>query len=176
MRPRRGAAFFDRDGVINLDRGYVHRPDQVEWSHGAAEAIVAANAAGLAVVVVTNQSGVARGFYGEAEVEALHGWMQGQLAAAGARVDRFYHCPFHEAAAVEAYRVADHPDRKPNPGMLLRAIADLSLDPAASFLIGDQPSDLAAAAAAGVRAYLFEGGDLAGLTRRAIAALGDQGG
>ena len=176
MSPRRGGAFFDRDGVLNLDRGYVHRPDQVEWSQGAAEAIAAANAAGLVVVVVTNQSGVARGFYGEAEVEALHAWMREQLSAAGARVDRFYHCPFHETAVVEAYRVADHPDRKPNPGMLLRAIADLSIDPAGSFLIGDQPSDLAAAAAAGVRAYLFEGGDLAGLTRKAIAELGLQSG
>jgi D-glycero-D-manno-heptose 1,7-bisphosphate phosphatase len=172
----RGAAFFDRDGVLNRDKGYVHRPEDVEWSPGAAEAIAAANAAGLLVVVVTNQSGVARGFYGEAEVEALHAWMRDQLAAAGARVDRFYYCPFHEAAVVEAYRVADHPDRKPNPGMLLRAIEDLVIDPARSFLIGDQPSDLAAGAGAGVAAYLFEGGDLAGLARQAIAELDDKGG
>lgn len=172
----RGAAFFDRDGVLNRDKGYVHRPQDVEWSPGAADAIAAANAAGLLVVVVTNQSGVARGYYGEAEVETLHAWMRGQLAAAGARVDRFYYCPFHEAAVVEAYRVADHPDRKPNPGMLLRAIEELTIDPARSFLIGDQPSDLAAGAGAGVATYLFEGGDLAALARQAIAELSRKGG
>jgi D-glycero-D-manno-heptose 1,7-bisphosphate phosphatase len=125
---------------------------------------------------VTNQSGVARGFYGEADVEALHDWMRSALAAAGARVDRFYYCPFHQDAVVEAYRVADHPDRKPNPGMLLRAIEELAIDPARSFLIGDQPSDLAAGARAGVAAYLFEGGDLAGLACQAIAKLGRKGG
>src|SRR3974390_1576914 len=89
----RGAAFFDRDGVLNRDTGYVTKPEGVEWSTGAVEAIAAANAAGLLVVVVTNQSGVARGFYGEAEVEALHAWMSDELAALGARVDRFYYCP-----------------------------------------------------------------------------------
>jgi D-glycero-D-manno-heptose 1,7-bisphosphate phosphatase len=172
----RGVAFFDRDGVLNRDKGYVYRPEDVEWTPGAAEAVAAANAAGLWVVVVTNQSGVARGFYGEAEVEALHAWMRARLAAQGARIDRVYYCPFHEDAVIEAYRASDHPDRKPNPGMLLRAIAELDADPARSFIIGDQPSDLAAGAAAGVAAYRFGGGDLAALTRQAIAKLGLQGG
>ena len=85
----RGAAFFDRDGVLNLDTGYVHRPVDFQWTPGAMAAIAAANAAGLAVVVVTNQSGVARGYYGEADVEALHAWMNGELARSGARIDRF---------------------------------------------------------------------------------------
>lgn len=169
---RRGAAFFDRDGVLNVDRGYVHRPSDVEWVAGAAEAVRLANAAGLAVVVVTNQSGVARGYYGEAEVEALHGWMTAEMAAQGARIDRFYHCPFHAEAVVEAYRVDDHPDRKPNPGMLRRAIAELGLDPGRSFMIGDQISDVVAGARAGVASYLFDGGDLAVLTTQAIAELG----
>jgi D-glycero-D-manno-heptose 1,7-bisphosphate phosphatase len=172
----RGAAFFDRDGVLNRDKGYVHRPEDVEWTAGAAEAVRRANAAGLWVVVVTNQSGVARGFYGEAEVEALHAWMSDQLAAQGARVDRFYHCPYHEAGVVEAYRIADHPDRKPNPGMLLRAIADLSIDPGRSFMIGDQISDMVAGARAGVASYLFDGGDLADLAGQAIAELAFEGG
>ena len=172
----RGAAFFDRDGVLNLDTGYVHRPVDFQWTPGAMAAIAAANAAGLAVVVVTNQSGVARGYYGEADVEALHAWMYGELARSGARIDRFYHCPYHEDGVVEAYRVANHPDRKPNPGMLLRAVADLDLDPKASFLIGDQPSDMTAGERAGVAPYLFDGGDLLALTRRAIAALPVEGG
>lgn len=172
----RGAAFFDRDGVLNLDAGYVYRPEDFEWTTSAIAAIAAANAAGLVVVVVTNQSGVARGYYGEAQVEALHAWMNSELARHGARIDRFYHCPYHEDGVVEAYRVANHPDRKPNPGMLLRAIADLDLDPKASFLIGDQSSDMTAAERAGVAGYLFDGGDLLALTRRAIAALPVQGG
>lgn len=170
----RGAAFFDRDGVLNLDKGYVGRAKDVVWVPGAARALAAANAAGLAVIVVTNQSGVARGYYAEADVAALHAWMAAELASQGARVDAFYHCPFHPDAVVEAYRAADHPDRKPNPGMLLRAIDDFGLDPAASFLIGDQPHDLAAAAAAGVRGYLFDGSDLLALTLRALADLGVQ--
>jgi D-glycero-D-manno-heptose 1,7-bisphosphate phosphatase len=168
----RGAAFFDRDGVLNLDKGYVHRPEEIEWTPGAAEAVRLANAAGLTVVVVTNQSGVARGYYGEADVAALHAWMTERMAEQGARIDRFYHCPFHAEAVVEAYRHVDHPDRKPNPGMLLQAIAELSLDPARSFLIGDQLSDVIAGARAGVASYLFEGGDLAALTLQAIAELG----
>ncbi len=167
----RGAAFFDRDGVLNRDVGYVHRPEDFEWTPGAMAAVAAANAAGLAVVVVTNQSGVARGFYSEAEVEALHAWMHRELASQGAFIDRFYHCPYHADGVVAAYRIADHPDRKPNPGMLLRAIADLAIDPKASFMIGDQPSDMTAAARAGVTGYLFDGADLLALTRRAIAAL-----
>lgn len=168
----RGAAFFDRDGVLNRDKGYVHRSEDVEWTPGAAEAIRLANQAGLAVVVVTNQSGVGRGYYGEADVAALHRWMSDELAREGAVVDRFYYCPFHAEAKVEAFRAADHPDRKPNPGMLLRAIAELSLDPARSFMIGDQLSDVIAGARAGVASYLFEGGDLAALTAQAIAELG----
>ena len=162
--------------MLNLDTGYVHRPVDFQWTPGAMAAIAAANAAGLAVVVVTNQSGVARGYYGEADVEALHAWMNGELARSGARIDRFYHCPYHEDGVVEAYRVANHPDRKPNPGMLLRAVADLDLDPKASFLIGDQPSDMTAGERAGVAPYLFDGGDLLALTRRANAALPVEGG
>jgi D-glycero-D-manno-heptose 1,7-bisphosphate phosphatase len=168
---KRGCAFFDRDGVLNLDKGYVHRPADITWTAGAAAAVRHANRAGLWAVVVTNQSGVARGYYEEADVEALHAWMTREFAAQGARIDRFYHCPFHEAARVDAYRWTDHPDRKPNPGMLLRAIADLAIDPARSFLIGDQPSDLAAAQRAGIVGYLFKGRGLAALTGRAIAKL-----
>ena len=167
----RGAAFFDRDGVLNRDTGYAHRPEHIDWMPGAAEAVAAANAAGLVVVVVTNQSGVARGLYTEADIQTLHVWMAAELAAQGARIDRFYHCPYHAEAVVEAYRHVDHPDRKPNPGMLLRAIADLAIDPARAFLIGDQDRDLAAARAAGVTGYRYDGGDLSTHARQAIANL-----
>jgi D-glycero-D-manno-heptose 1,7-bisphosphate phosphatase len=167
----RGAAFFDRDGVLHIDKGYLYKPDDVEWTQGVVGAIRLANEAGLLVVVVTNQSGVARGLYSEADVTKLHAWMTAQLGARDARIDRFYHCPFHETAVVERYRIADHPDRKPNPGMLLRAIEELSIDPLRSFLIGDKPSDLAAGAKAGITSYLFDGRDLASLVRRVITDL-----
>ena len=173
---RRGAAFFDRDGVLNRDVAYAHKPEQIEWITGAAEAVRLANEAGLVVVVVTNQSGVARGYFSEADVQALHDWMTAQLAAQDARIDRFYYSPFHKTAVNDAYRVTDHPDRKPNPGMLLRAIKDFDIDPARSFLIGDQISDVLAGARAGVASYRFHGKDLPGLVRQAIAELGDQGG
>ena len=157
--------------MLNVDKGYVRRPEDIVWTVGVAEAIRRANAADLLVVVVTNQSGVARGYYDETDVDALHVLMGRRLREQGARIDRFYYCPFHEAVLVAAYRSADHPDRKPSPGMLLRAINEMSIWSARSFLIGDQASDLAAAERAGIVGHLFEGGDLAALTGRAIAEL-----
>ena len=157
----RPAVFLDRDGVLNADLGYVHRWEDVRWTPGAARAVAALNAAGWAVVVVTNQSGVARGLYDEAAVKALHERMAAALAEHGAVIEAFYYAPHHADATVEAYRHPDHPDRKPNPGLLLRAARDLGLDLSRSLLIGDQASDLEAARRAGVRGILFEGGDLA---------------
>jgi len=160
---------------LNRDVAYAHRPEQIEWMPGAIEAIRLANAAGLLVVVVTNQSGIARGYFTAADVEALHDWMVKELAAQDAHIDGFYYCPYHEAAVDEAYRVSEHPDRKPNPGMLLRAIEDLSIDPAKSFMIGDQISDVLAGARAGVASYRYHGDDLVALVRQAIAELGGEG-
>jgi D-glycero-D-manno-heptose 1,7-bisphosphate phosphatase len=155
-----GLAILDRDGVLNLDVGYAHRPDQLVLVEGAAAAVRRLNDAGWTVAVVTNQSGVARGLYDEAQVGVFHAAIEAALAAAGAHVDAWYFCPFHPDAVVPAYRHADHPDRKPNPGMVLRALADFTVPPARAFLIGDQPSDLEAARRAGVAGYRFEGGGL----------------
>ena len=155
----RPALFLDRDGVINLDHGYVHRWAEFDFVEGAAELIRAYNEAGYLVFVVTNQAGVAHGFYGEADIQCLHEQVSDALARHGAHVDRFYYCPYHPEAAIEAYRM-DHVDRKPGPGMLLRAMADWSIDRRRSLLIGDRDTDLAAAAAAGVRAVKFAGRDL----------------
>ena len=156
---RRPAAFLDRDGVINVDVGYAHRPDQLAFVDGARSAIRKLNDAGLRVIVVTNQAGVARGYYPEAQVHVFHDAIQTELARVGAYVDRFYHCPFHPEGILPEYR-ADHPDRKPRPGMILRALADQPIDRDRSFLIGDRQSDLDAAAGAGVSGVLFEGGSL----------------
>jgi D-glycero-D-manno-heptose 1,7-bisphosphate phosphatase len=155
-----GLAILDRDGVLNLDVGYAHRPDQLVLVEGAAAAVRRLNDAGWAVAVVTNQSGVARGLYDEAAIGVFHAAMDAALVASGAHVDAWYYCPFHPDATVPAYRHVDHPDRKPNPGMVLRALADFAVSPDRAFLIGDQPSDIEAARRAGVAGYLFRGGDL----------------
>jgi D-glycero-D-manno-heptose 1,7-bisphosphate phosphatase len=156
----RAAAFLDRDGVLIVDSGYPHRPEDLVFVEGAAAAVRRLNEAGLVVVLVTNQSGIARGYFGEAEMRAFHDLLQAGLEAGGARLDAIYHCPYLPDAAVEAFRHPDHPDRKPNPGMILKAMADLDLTREGSFLIGDKDSDLEAARRAGVPGHLFQGGDL----------------
>lgn len=166
----RPAVFFDRDGVLNLDEGgYTHRPEDLVWTPGAREAVRLANDAGWTTVVVTNQSGVARGYYDEAAVDAFHAHMQAELAQAGARIDAFYACFHHADAADARWRHSDHPDRKPNPGMILRAAREHDLELGRSVLIGDRPSDLEAARRAGVRGVLYAGGDLAAVLREALS-------
>jgi len=154
------AVIFDRDGVLNIDHGYVGQVDRLEWIDGAKTALRRLNEAGVKVLVATNQSGVARGYFDEAAVDAVHRAMQADLAALGARIDAFYVCPFHEDAANPAYAHPNHPDRKPNPGMVLKALADWRLDPARVILIGDKDSDMEAAAGGGVAGALFPGGNL----------------
>jgi len=154
------AVFLDRDGVLNVDHGYVHDPARLDWIEGAREAVAAMTQAGLKVLVVTNQSGIGRGYFDKPAMDRFHDVMQAQLAERGGRIDAFYHSPFHEAAAIEAYRVADHPDRKPNPGMILRGLADWDLRPEEAVIIGDRHIDVEAGARAGLPGYLFKGGSL----------------
>ena len=163
----RAAAFLDRDGVINRDLGYVHRPDQFEWIADAPDAIRLLNERGYRVIVVTNQSGIGRGLYDEAQFHAFMDWIGARLAEHGARLDAVYFCPHHPTEARAAYRRACD-CRKPRPGLILRALADFDLDAGASFLIGDKPSDLEAARAAGVAGHLFAGGSLLALVRRIL--------
>jgi D-glycero-D-manno-heptose 1,7-bisphosphate phosphatase len=159
-KSRRPGVIFDRDGVLNVDHGYVSEVERLEWMPGARRAVRRLNEAGIAVAVVTNQSGVARGYFDLAAVERLHEAMRADLAVEGAWFDAFYVCPFLAEAAVAEYAHPDHPDRKPNPGMILRALAELDLDPGQTLVIGDKPSDLEAARRAGIAGALFPGGDL----------------
>jgi D-glycero-D-manno-heptose 1,7-bisphosphate phosphatase len=159
MTDLRGAVIFDRDGVLNRDVGYAYRPDQIEWVEGAVEAVKAVNDAGLFAFVATNQSGVARGFYTEADVQALHAWMNMELAKHGAHIDAFAYCPHHKAGTVEGYGV-ECDWRKPGPGMILSLLRRFPVDPARTVMIGDNASDVAAAKAAGILGVRFEGGSL----------------
>jgi len=167
---------FDRDGVLNVDHGYAFEPEKLAWMPGARAAVARVNRAGALAIIATNQSGIGRGYYREADMEAFHAEMLAQLAAEGARIDRIYFCPFHEDAVEDRYRVADHPDRKPNPGMLLRALADFGVAPAEAIMIGDKPADLEAARRAGVAGFLYAGGDLDAFVAERLAGLtGDPG-
>ena len=153
---KRGATFFDRDGVLNIDRGYTHEIQTYEWLPGAREAIRFVNDRGLYAFVVTNQSGVARGLYTEEDVRRLHAHMQRDLLASGAHIDDFRYCPHHPEAKIEAYRKpCDW--RKPKPGMIRDLLAHWPVDLERSALFGDKDSDLAAAAAAGVKGFLADG-------------------
>jgi D-glycero-D-manno-heptose 1,7-bisphosphate phosphatase len=146
----RSALFLDRDGVINVDHGYVHRPEQFEFVPGIFElARFWTTELGRPIVVVTNQSGIGRGLFGENAYADLTRWMCGRFATEGAAIARVYHCPYHPQHGVGAYR-CDHPWRKPSPGMILQAASDLGLDLARSAIMGDSMSDIEAGAAAGV--------------------------
>lgn len=151
--------------MLNVDLGYTHKPEALAFTPGAAAAVRRLNQAGYLVIVVTNQAGVARGLYDEAAVKTFHAAMSAAMEAEGARIDAYYYCPFHPQAQVEAYRHPDHPDRKPNPGMILQAMEDFGVDPAESFLIGDRDSDIEAARRAGIAGRLYTGGDLDALVQ-----------
>lgn len=149
----RPAVFIDRDGTLTEEVGYVNHPRRIRLLPRSAEAIRRLNAAGIAAVVVTNQAGVARGYFSPEVLQAVHAEMQRQLEAAGARLDGLYVCVHHPTEGRPPYR-ADCECRKPKPGMLTRAAQELGLDLAASTMIGDKASDLESGRAVGTRSVL----------------------
>jgi D-glycero-D-manno-heptose 1,7-bisphosphate phosphatase len=165
---RRPAAFLDRDGVLNQDTGYVHRPEDFVWLDGAKQAVKRLNDRGWLVFVVTNQAGIARGFYGPSEVEALHRWINAELQGVGAHIDAFYYCPHHPTEGREPYRLSCD-CRKPAPGLLLQAMQDWPVRREASVMIGDKSIDMEAAKAAGVRGILYQAGSVDALAAKAIS-------
>ena len=158
--PLRPAVFLDRDGVLNVDVGYPHLAEHLTLMPGAAEAVARLKARGLFTVIVTNQSGVARGMFDVRAMDDFNALVVRRLAEQGAAIDAVYACPFHDTAVDPRWQHPDHPDRKPNPGMILRAATDHGLDLTRSFMIGDKDSDMEAARRAGIPGYLFRGANL----------------
>jgi len=166
------ALFLDRDGVINIDRGYVHLPEQTEWIPGIFDLCRVGIDLGYLLVVVTNQAGIARGYYDEDAFERYCMWMRGQFLARGLPITAIYHCPHHPEEGVGALRT-DCDCRKPKPGMILRAQRERGLDLAASALIGDMPSDLEAGRAAGVlHCFRFDAHSAHGMAESMSTAIG----
>jgi len=154
----RPAQFLDRDGTINVDTGYPDDPAAMVLRDGIAPLIEAANQRGIPVVVVTNQSGIARGYFGWDAFARVNGRVLDLLGEKNAFVDMVLACAYHEAGA-GPLAVADHPMRKPNPGMLLEAGRRLELDLKRSLIVGDKPADMEAGQRAGLkRGWLVEGG------------------
>ena len=163
--------FLDRDGTINLEKGYVHSIEDFEFIPGVPQAIKLLKNGGFLVIVVTNQSGVARGYYPLAAVHRLHGYLSDQLAGFGTGVDAYYICPHHLQGTVIDYAIACS-CRKPLPGMIIQAAEDFTIDLARSYMIGDKQSDVEAGLAARCRPMLLatgHGPDQLPVTRASVA-------
>ena len=163
----RKAVFLDRDGVLDKDYGYLYEIEKLEWVDGAKEAIAYLTKKGYMIFVVTNQSGIARGFYNHEDVHKLHDYMASELEKAGGKIEKFYYCPHHPKGIVKEYAIVCD-CRKPKPGMLLKAMKEYPINREESFLIGDKESDVKAAEAAGIKGYLFTSGNLLDFVQRIV--------
>ena len=155
---KKRALFLDRDGVINVDHGYVCKSDQIVFIEGIFELVKLANYAECLVIIVTNQAGIGRGFYGESDFHNLMDWMKARFADHGASVDAVYFSPYHPEHGIGSYRKQSS-CRKPSPGMLLQAQTEFGIDMGSSILIGDKVTDIQAGAAAGVGTLLILNSD-----------------
>ena len=153
------AVFFDRDGVLNIDTINLYKIEDWVWIDGAREAIKFCNDAGYLVILITNQSGIARGLFTEDDVDKLHDFVNAELKKVGAHLDGVYVCPHHVEGTVEPYNV-ECDCRKPKPGLILRACEDFDIDPKQSYMIGDKQRDVDAGLNAGCKGFLFDGKNL----------------
>jgi len=169
------AIFLDRDGTLIRDVGHLYRQEQVEVLPRVTEAIRLLRGQGFLLVVVTNQSAVARGRLTEEELGRIHNALNARLAQDGARLDGIYYCPHHPTEGIGAYH-AECDCRKPNTGMVVKAVADLGLDPSSSYVVGDQASDMELAGRIGAKGILIAsqlvvGGDSPGSKHPVVADL-----
>lgn len=150
------AIFLDRDGTLNIEKNYLYKKEDFEFIKGMPEAIKKWNELGYKVVVVTNQSGVARGYYTEKDVVNLHTYINDLLMESGAHIDAFYYCPHHPIYGIGKYKVECN-CRKPNIGLFIKAIKDFDINVDKSFFFGDKESDLKAGVNLGITFYLVDG-------------------
>ena len=153
------AIFFDRDGTLNVDKDYLYKFEDFEWINGAVEAIKFCNDNDYLVIVVTNQSGIARGYYTEFDLKKLHAQMNEDLKKFNAHIDDFFYCPHHPNAKVKKYRI-DCECRKPKSKMINDACAKYLIDKSQSFMIGDKQRDVECGENAGICGILFDGVNL----------------
>ena len=163
------AVFFDRDGVLNVDKDYLHTIEDFEWIDGAKESIVFLTKNNYTVFVVTNQSGIARGFYTVDDMQKLHEYMAAEIKQAGGNIEKFYFCPHLPGGKIKEFAI-ECECRKPKPGLLLQALREYAIDKENSFLIGDKPRDVESAAAAGIKGYLYENGNLLHFVKKILNA------
>lgn len=147
---KQAAVFLDRDGTINLDKGYFYQPEEFEFEEGSIQAIALLNQAGYKVFVISNQAGIALGHFNEAQVDELHRWVTVELSKYGAQIDGFYYCPHHARLGIGQYKTVCE-CRKPAPGLILRAAKEWRIDLSRSYMVGDHNSDIEAGLAAGVK-------------------------
>ena len=153
------AVFFDRDGTLNVDIAYLHRPEDFVWIEGAKEAIKYVNDKGYLAILVTNQSGVARGYYPEEDIKEVYDWMNNELAKIGAHLDALFYCPHHPKGQIPAYtKICSC--RKPDTGMVDEACLRFNIDRSKSYLVGDSGRDLECAQKAGVQGIKYVSGSL----------------
>jgi D-glycero-D-manno-heptose 1,7-bisphosphate phosphatase len=158
----RRALFLDRDGVVNEEVGYLHRVEELRFVDGIFSLCRTAAGLGYRLIVVTNQAGIARGYYSETDFQVLTEFMRGELRAQGVELDAVYYCPLHPEHGIGAYK-REHEDRKPGAGMLRRGASEFGVDLSQSVMVGDRCSDVGAANAAGLRkAFLISGTEAAG--------------
>ena len=151
---RKSALFLDRDGIINIDHGYVHKQSEVEFIDGIFSLCKVAKAKGYKIFIITNQAGIGRGYFSEVDFFILMDWMREKFNQLGAKIDDIYFCPFHPTGGIGRYKV-DSECRKPRPGMILQASKEYDIDLSNSVLVGDSLTDIQAGIAAGVGCNLL---------------------
>ncbi len=150
------ALFLDRDGVINIDYGYVHKKNNFVFNEGIFELVSYANSKGYLVIIITNQAGIAKGIYSENDFHVLTKWMTKQFSLKNGKIEKTFYCPFHKNGIIQKYKKISK-DRKPSPGMILKACKEFNIDPLKSLLVGDKESDIQAGISANISKSIFYG-------------------
>jgi len=168
----KSALFLDRDGVINIDYGHVHSKEKFIFNDGIFELVSKANSLGYLVIVITNQAGIAKGLYSVNEFNVLTKWISEQFLLNNGRIDRTYFCPFHKNGVIQEY-IKDSVDRKPHPGMLLKACREFNIDPKKSIMVGDKITDIEAGISSNIGKSIYYGLDSCNIAYKSVTSLND---